>query len=330
MASESELERALADAGGADAPREWAARLRELLRTELERGASEMGEARSGRERPVVLAVAAMGGPEASESAGGPHAPRSGAHAVVAALPLPPELRADAGAVAERGAKLAAAAAECLVDAAEPGPPRSGDDLVLRLGACDGFLALSYPAADPRLAAEYAREALDEAVASIDRLRAEVHLLPGHAMAVDDLRPPIGATHPLRVAEAVTRLGASPLDEDAVERLEPDLLPLLEPAGRATRAHDDPDPRRRAMRRILQRLDGMGKWGGYHTAFDHLARGFAGNDRALAFEVGEELLSAGLLSEKPSVGQRHVSLNPRRAGEIREVIEEGALPPGLR
>jgi hypothetical protein len=337
MASESELERALADAGGADAPREWGARLRQLLRAELERGAREMGEARSGRERPVVLAVAAVGGPEAdpashaagaagsSGSAGAPPAPG----AVVAALPLPPELRADAGAVTERGATLAAAAAECLVDAAEPGPPRSSAELGLRLGACDGFLALTFPSADPRLSAEYAREALDEAAASIDRLRATAHLLPGHALVVDDLRPPIGATHPLRVAEAVTRLGASPLDEDAVERLEPELLRLLEPAGRATRAHDDPDPRRRAMRRILQRLDGMGKWGGYHTAFDHLARGFAGNDRALAFEVGEELLDAGLLSEKPSVGQRHVSLNPRKAGEIRSLIEEGAVPPGL-
>jgi hypothetical protein len=308
MASGSELERALADAGGADAPREWSARLRELLRAELQRGAREMGEARSGRERPVALAVA----PTPSE--------------VVAVLPLPPELRADAGAVAERGATLAAAAVECLVDAAEPGRPRSSDDLALLLGACDGFLALSYRAADPRLAAEYAREALDEAVASIDRLRASAYLLPGHALAIDDLRPPIGATHPLRVAEAVTRLGASPLDEDAVERLQPELLRLLEPAGRAVRAHDDPDPRRRAMRRILQRLDGMGKWGGYHTAFDHLARGFAGNDRALAFEVGEELLAAGLLSEKPSVGQRHVSLNPRKAGEIRDLIEKGALP----
>src|ERR687896_692198 len=59
MASESELERALADAGGADAPREWGARLRKLLRAELARGAREMGETRSGRERPVALAVAA-------------------------------------------------------------------------------------------------------------------------------------------------------------------------------------------------------------------------------------------------------------------------------
>src|SRR5918998_4552274 len=128
MASESELERALADAGGADAPREWGARLRELLRAELERGANEMGEARSGRERPVALAVA--------------HTPTH----VVVVLPLPPELRADAGAVTERGATLAAAAAECLVEAAEPPPPRSGDDLALLLGECDGFLALSFPA----------------------------------------------------------------------------------------------------------------------------------------------------------------------------------------
>jgi hypothetical protein len=194
------------------------------------------------------------------------------------------------------------------------------------LGAADGHLLLSYPAADARWAAEYTREALDDAVAAIDRLRARAHLLPGHAVPVDDLRPPIGATHPLRVAEAVTRLGGSPLDEGAVEALEPDLLRLLEPAGHAPRAHDDPDPRRRVTRRILQRLDGMGKWGGYHTAFDHLARGFAGNERALAFEVGEELVAGGLLTEKPSVGQRHVSLNPRRAGEIRRLIDEGLTP----
>jgi hypothetical protein len=83
------------------------------------------------------------------------------------------------------------------------------------------------------------------------------------------------------------------------------------------------------MRRILQRLDGMGKWGGYHTAFDHVARGFAGNERQLANDVGEELVSAGLLATKPSVGQRHVFLNPRRAGDIRRLIETGELPSEL-
>ena len=67
----------------------------------------------------------------------------------------------------------------------------------------------------------------------------------------------------------------------------------------------------------------MGKWGGYHTDFAHLARGFAGNERALAQEVGEALLAAGLLAEKPSVGQRHVFLNPRRAADIRRAHRDG-------
>jgi hypothetical protein len=308
---DGELALALADAGGAGAAREWSARLRVLLRSELERGARELGEPRTGRDRPIVLAVAALEGE------------------VVAVLPLPPELRADPGAVTERGGALAAVAVERLVEGAEPGTPASARDLALQLGEHDGFLALSYPAADPGWSADYAREALDDATRAIDRLRAHAFLLPGHALAIDDLRAPIGATHPLRVAEAVTRLGGSPLDDDSLEALEPQLVTLLEPAGAVTRAHDDPDPRRRVMRRILQRLDGMGKWGGYHTAFDHLARGFAGNERALAYEVGEELLAAGLLEQKPSVGQRHVYLSPKRAGDIRALIDEGVVPPSL-
>ena len=109
-----------------------------------------------------------------------------------------------------------------------------------------------------------------------------------------------------------------------MEELEEAVLAVLEAdGGRAVRPHEDPDTARRVARRILQRLDGMGKWGGYHTDFAHLARGFAGNERALAQEVGEALLEAGLLAEKPSVGQRHVFLNPRRAAEIRKLIDEG-------
>jgi hypothetical protein len=95
------------------------------------------------------------------------------------------------------------------------------------------------------------------------------------------------------------------------------------------RPHEDPLPARRTARRILQRLDGMGKWGGYHTEFAHLARGFAGNDKGLAEDVGERLLDAGLLMEKPSVGQRHVYLNPRRARDIRALIEDAEVPAGL-
>jgi YD repeat-containing protein len=61
----------------------------------------------------------------------------------------------------------------------------------------------------------------------------------------------------------------------------------------------------------------MGKWGGYHTEFAHLARGFAGNDRALAEASARRCSTPGLLAEKPSVGQRHVFLNPRRAATSR-------------
>jgi hypothetical protein len=310
----SELERALADAGGADARRDSTARLRDLLAAELRRGMVELGESRTGYETPIAVAVAASD------------------DQVVVALPLSPELRADPGAVGERSGALAAAAVEHVVEGASPGPPRSADDLSLRLGELHGMLALAYPAAQPAEAAEYAHEALAAEFEErrIDRLRARAHLLPGHVMeGVADLRPPIGATHPLRVAEAVTRLGGSPLDDETVEALEQQLLQLLEPAGAVTRAHGDPDPVRRVARRILQRLDGMGKWGSYHTAFDHLARGFAGHERALAYDVGEALLDAGLLEQKPSVGQRHVYLSPRRSGDIHRLIDEGELPAGL-
>jgi hypothetical protein len=47
-------------------------------------------------------------------------------------------------------------------------------------------------------------------------------------------------------------------------------------------------------------------------------------------EAGEALLTAGLLEEKPSVGQRHVYLNPRRAAEIRRMIDTGELPSGMK
>ena len=310
----SELERALADAGGADAPRDSSARLRDLLDVELRRGYVELSESRTGYVTPIAVAVA------------------WGEDGVLAALPIRPELRADPGAVGERSGALAAAVVEHVVEGASPGPARSNEDLSLRLGELHGMLALAYPASDPADAAEYAHEALSAEFEErrIDRLRAVSHLLPGHVLEdVSDLRPPIGATHPLRVAEAVTRLGGSPLDDDTVEALEQQLLHLLEPGGAVSRAHEDPDPARRVARRILQRLDGMGKWGGYHTAFDHLARGFAGNERALAYEVGEALLAAGLLEQKPSVGQRHVYLSPRRSGDIRRLIDEGQLPAGL-
>lgn len=88
---------------------------------------------------------------------------------------------------------------------------------------------------------------------------------------------------------------------------------------------DDPCPRRRHARKVLQRLLRMGKVGsGYHTAFDHMYRGAAADQRKDALEVSEALLRAGLLGEKPSVGQRHVYLRREALPEIHALVDRGA------
>ena len=309
----SELARELELGGGADAPAELSARLWTLLAAELARGVEELRLPRSGYGDPICVALAAADG------------------AAVAISPAAPELRADPAAVTERTAFVVAAAAEALVEGAAPGAVADAADLRLRLGSAGRWLALRYPAADGRDAAELATLALAERLEGVDRLRCEALMVPAHAVeAAGDWREPIGPTHPLRVAEAAKRMGASSLDDDSLEACDDALERLLEPAGSVARAHDDPDPVRRVARRILQRLDGMGKWGGYHTEFVHLGRGFAkGNERSLALEVGERLIEAGLLGEKISVGQRHVYLNPRASGRIRALIDEGRLPAGL-
>ena len=104
----SDLERALADAGGAQAQREWTARLRVLLDGELARGLKELEDRRTGYDSPIVVALAPAEG------------------AVLAVLPVPKELRADTGVVGERAARLSAAVVEQLVEGASPGPPRAG------------------------------------------------------------------------------------------------------------------------------------------------------------------------------------------------------------
>jgi hypothetical protein len=282
------------------------ARLKALLDSELERGARELGHKRSGYEQPVIVAVA----------------PGDGALRAVA--PAPRALRADPDAVNERTWLLVAALVGALVEVAGAGTVRAG-----HLG---GQLALAVPG-DPD-DAELVPLAFETQVQGVDRLRARALAVPASVLAdVDDLRDPIGAAHPLVVAAHVAALGGRPADPASMEEHEDAVLAALDArTGGAdfSRPHDDPDPARRVARRILQRLDGMGKWGGYHTEFAHLARGFAGNERALAEAVGEALLTAGLLAEKPSVGQRHVFLNPRRAGDIHALIERGAEPGDLR
>ncbi len=302
---------ALEEAGGTAAPRERIARLRALLHDDLARSERELALPRSGREQPVSVAVAAA------------------EDALLAVVPVAAALRADHDAVAERAWLLAAAAVGALVEIAQPPAPSGPGDLVLLAGALEDHLALRLPTATLE-DADLVAVAFEEHVASVARLRARALALPPDVLAeAGDWRTPIA--QPLRSAEAIARLGGRPADAASVAEHEDAVLALLEARdGAAARPHDDPQPARRIARRILQRLNGMGKWGGYHTDYRHLARGFAGNERALADEVGEALLQAGLLSEKPSVGQRHVYLNPRRAADIHGLIERGDLPRDLR
>ena len=279
------------------------ARLRALLDAELAHGDRELAHKRSGYERPVRVAV-------------GP-----GESTLRAVAPAAPALRADPDAVGERTWLLTAALVGALVEVA--------GSTEVRVGALGHHLALDVPGHPDD--AELLPLAFESHVAGIDRLRAGAVLLPASVLAdAADLRPPIGDAHPLVVAARVAALGGRPADPESMEEHEDAVLAALEAAGPAVaRPHDDPDPARRVARRILQRLDGMGKWGGYHTEFTHLPRGFAGNDRALAEEVGEALLAAGLLAEKPSVGQRHVFLNPGRAADIHALVRDGRVPSDL-
>jgi hypothetical protein len=308
----SALAEALADAGGVNAPRERVAQLRTLLDDSLHAGAAELAKARSGYEDPVVVAFAPTD------------------DGLVAAAPVDPALRADPAAVAERAWLLVAAVVGALVEAGGLGAPNGAQDLALAVGAAGAHLALRLPAPDTD--AELAALAYnDEHAARIDRLRSTALAFPQAVLAdATGFKAPIGPDHPLRTAETIARLGGRPADAASVAELEEDALALLEPEAAAARPHEDADPARRIARRIVQRLAGMGKWGGYHTDFAHLARGFAGNDKELALEVGERLIDAGILLEKPSVGQRHVFLNPRRARDVYEMVDRGTLPEELR
>ena len=312
------LEFELRAAGGTAAPPAATAHLRRLLLQALATGRSELDKPRSGYGMPVTVAMAGVDG-----------------H-LLAVGPVSAALRADTAAVNERSWLLVAATVAALVLLAGLARPRGAGELCLRAGVFAGdhlVLAVPVPELDAEDLDELVPLAFAEHADEIDRLRARALAVPGALLdgVAAQSRPPIGGAHPLRIAETVARLGGRPARPASVTEHEDEVLILLSSDGQeAVRPHEDPDPARKIARRILQRLDGMGKWGGYHTEFAHLPRGFAGNQRALAQDVGEALLTAGLLAEKPSVGQRHVFLNPRRAAEIRALIERGEEPPGLQ
>lgn len=212
-----------------------------------------------------------------------------------------------------------------------------------------GFCALELPGADGELAAL----ALTERNPGADPVRvadlppgllgapAEIPLAPTQRRgdALQGLALDVNA-HPVEVALTLAEHG-QPLDAPAYPREMADNLrtwglsgapPAPEPGHPGPPGiADDPCPRRRHARRVLQRLLRMGKVGtNYHTAVDHLYRGAPADQRHEALEVGEALIRAGLLGEKPSVGQRHVYLRREALPAIHALIERGETDdPGL-
>jgi hypothetical protein len=203
-----------------------------------------------------------------------------------------------------------------------------------------GFCCLMLPGLDEELAGCALEEAhVPPARAALATLPEDV-VLDGRPLELEPLGPRDGdglvalgrATHvhPVRVALVLLGRG-QPLDEDCYPA---EMVGALrewgcagspEPCDAPSMAiEDDPCPRRRHARRVLQRLLRMGKVGDqHHTEFDHLYRGAASEDRKMALEVGEALLRAGLLGQKPSVGQRHVYLRRDRLPEIHALIARG-------
>lgn len=80
---------------------------------------------------------------------------------------------------------------------------------------------------------------------------------------------------------------------------------------------------------ILYRLYKQGKWGGSHTDFENLKKGFSprqlGKRGSKRIEqLAEELIKEGYVLTKITSYGYHVSLNPRRSAEIQKIIERFA------
>ena len=77
-----------------------------------------------------------------------------------------------------------------------------------------------------------------------------------------------------------------------------------------------------AKARLLFKLARRRKWGGSHTAFDNLKKGFKRHEQNLAKKAAEELVKENFLLRKPTGYGLHVSLNHEKAQEIKQKIFE--------
>ena len=249
-----------------------------------------------------------------------------------AALPL-----TASQAIAFRSAPHAHALVGALAGAAEAGASVTA----LRLEEWRGLACLAAPGTDAELFAITFADALGDAWRVAVAELPEGVVLGGPPLLLAPPRTAAGpelnrlaaelSVHPVRVVLTLLardQPAAGPYPPELVHSLREwgcagERAPAAEPAP-SLAIGDDPCPRRRHARAVLQRMLRMGKVGpGYHTEFDHFRRGAPAHEGREALEVGEALLRAGLLGEKPSVGQRHIYLNVKALPAIHALIDRG-------
>lgn len=73
---------------------------------------------------------------------------------------------------------------------------------------------------------------------------------------------------------------------------------------------------------LLRKLVKHGYWGGKHTSFNNLPKGFPNHLRKDVKRVAKELIKEGVLLKKPTNYGIEVSLNPRESTKIMKYLSE--------
>ena len=71
---------------------------------------------------------------------------------------------------------------------------------------------------------------------------------------------------------------------------------------------------------LLRKLAKHGYWGGRHTSFDNLHKGFPKHLTKEVRKIAKELIKENILLPKPTSYGLEVSLNPRMKAEIERII----------
>jgi len=71
---------------------------------------------------------------------------------------------------------------------------------------------------------------------------------------------------------------------------------------------------------IIRKLFYLGKWGGSHTSFDNLPKGFPKELGKKVKSIAKDLIKKGILLSKPTSYGVEVSLNPSKKGDIENIL----------